>query len=174
MTEKVILVNREDDAIGEMEKLEAHKMGLLHRAFSVFVYNTSGDLLLQQRQAGKYHSPGKWSNTCCGHPRPGEAVLQAAERRLNEEMGLRCSLHYIFKFTYFAKVAPDLSEHEVDHVFFGVCDELPKLNPQEASACIYTPMDILKKDLEVRPHHYTDWLSICFNRVYSLYKLFKS
>lgn len=172
MIEQVILVNNDDDATGEMEKLQAHKLGRLHRAFSIFIFNSQGQLLLQKRQEGKYHSPGKWSNTCCGHPRPGENIFTAASRRLHEEMGLNCGIHYIFKFKYFARVSDALSEHEIDHVFFGVADDLPELNPQEACAFKYIPMDMLKLDLRERPAAYTEWLNICFNRVYSLHKLF--
>lgn len=173
MTEQVILVNGDDDATGVMEKLQAHRQGLLHRAFSVFIFNSSGNVLLQQRQQGKYHSPLKWSNTCCGHPRPGENILAAAQRRLTEEMGLVCNLHYVFKFKYFAKVSGALAEHEIDHVFWGLTDDIPVINKEEAAAYKYITMDALAMELKAQPEKYTEWLNICFNRVYSLYKLFK-
>ncbi|HVX48767.1 MAG TPA: isopentenyl-diphosphate Delta-isomerase [Chitinophagaceae bacterium] len=172
MDNEVILVNGEDVATGTMEKLQAHRLGLLHRAFSIFIFNSQGHLLMQKRAAGKYHSAGKWSNTCCSHPLPGEDVFDAAERRLAEEMGLHCKLHFVFKFTYFAHVSEDLAEHEIDHVFFGFCDSKPLLNPAEVSFFKYMPMETLRVDVERQPAMYTKWLNICFNRVYSLYKLF--
>src|SRR5690606_20819833 len=133
MTEEVILVDQEDKALGTMEKLEAHQTGVLHRAFSVFLFNSEGELLLQQRAFDKYHSPGLWSNTCCSHPRPGEDTLGAAKRRLHEEMGMECKLHFISKFLYKTRFENGLFEHELDHIFVGTTDSLPTINPQEAN-----------------------------------------
>ena len=118
--EKVILVDKTDHQIGEMEKQEAHIKGLLHRAFSIFIFNSKGDVLLQQRAFHKYHSGGLWTNTCCSHPRNGETTIQAANRRLMEEMGMSCSLTEEFSFIYKAKLDNDLYEHELDHVLFGI------------------------------------------------------
>lgn len=172
MIEDVILVDSNDEVTGTMEKLQAHKLGQLHRAFSVFIFNSNGELLLQKRAQGKYHSEGRWSNTCCSHPRPGEDISAAAHRRLQEEMGIKCKLEYIFKFTYFAQVSDNLAEHEIDHVFFGASDDMPVLNTDEASGFKYISMEMLQYQLEKYPEEYTKWLGICFNKVYSLYKLF--
>src|SRR5687768_14206462 len=122
MLPPVILVNEQDEPVGTMEKLEAHQKGLLHRAFSVFVVNKNGEMLLQQRAQDKYHSGGLWTNTCCSHPLPGENVLDASHRRLMEEMGFDCPLREIFSFTYRAEFDNGLTEHEFDHVFFGEYD----------------------------------------------------
>ena len=120
MLEEVVLVNEKDEAIGTMEKMAAHEKALLHRAFSVFVFNKNGDLLMQQRAHSKYHSGGLWTNTCCSHPRPGEHVADAANRRLQEEMGFTTSLNKAFDFTYKAAFDNGLTEHEFDHVFIGI------------------------------------------------------
>lgn len=131
--ELLVLVDEHDRAIGTMDKLEAHRSGRLHRAFSVFVFDSKGQLLMQRRAEGKYHSGGQWSNTCCGHPRPGEHVTDAAWRRLGEEMGISCTLRPQFDFTYKADVGNGLTEHEFDHVFFGFTDIEPQPDPNEAS-----------------------------------------
>ena len=125
--EKVILVDKTDHQIGEMEKQEAHIKGLLHRAFSIFIFNSKGEVLLQQRALHKYHSGGLWTNTCCSHPRNGETTIQAANRRLKEEMGMSCALIEEFSFIYKAKLDNDLYEHELDHVLFGTTDLQPKI-----------------------------------------------
>jgi isopentenyl-diphosphate delta-isomerase len=170
MTEKVILVDVNDYEIGEMEKMEAHLKGKLHRAFSVFIFNTQGELLLQQRANDKYHSAGKWTNTCCSHPRPGEETLAAANRRLMEEMGLKCNIKHVFSFQYLAEVtAQGLIENEYDHVFFGETDLSPVINPNEVSAYKYVKMDDLLHDIKINPDHYTEWLKICFDRVMEQY-----
>ena len=126
--EKVILVDKTDHQIGEMEKQEAHIKGLLHRAFSIFIFNSKGEVLLQQRALHKYHSGGLWTNTCCSHPRNGETTIQAANRRLKEEMGMSCALKEEFSFIYKAKLDNDLYEHELDHVLFGTTDLQPQIN----------------------------------------------
>jgi isopentenyl-diphosphate delta-isomerase len=163
--EHVILVDDNDAPIGTMEKMEAHQKGLLHRAFSVFIFNTKGQLLIQQRALHKYHSGGKWTNTCCSHPRYGETTLDAAHRRLYEEMGMRCDLRHVFSFSYRAEFDDGLIEHEYDHVFFGICNDIPKINPDEVAAYKYMDMDVLKNELNTNSSLYTEWLKICFDRV---------
>jgi isopentenyl-diphosphate delta-isomerase len=165
MEEQVILVNEDDQQMGTMEKLEAHLSGLLHRAFSIFIFNSEGKLLLQQRALNKYHSAGLWTNTCCSHPKPGEKTPDAAYRRLEEEMGMHCELHYGFHFTYKASFGNNLTEHEYDHVFFGTSDVLPVPNPLEVASFKYVTLKELKEDLDNHPEHYSAWLNICFNKV---------
>ncbi|RZK47368.1 MAG: isopentenyl-diphosphate Delta-isomerase [Pedobacter sp.] len=165
MEEQVILVDRNDVELGLMGKMEAHYKGELHRAFSVFIFNSRGELLLQQRASNKYHSPGQWTNTCCSHPRQGEVTVAAAKRRLREEMGMDCQLHYGFNFLYKASFDNNLVEHEFDHVFFGVSDRLPIINKSEVMAYKYMDMNLLGEDLTVNPSHYTAWLNICFDKV---------
>ncbi len=158
----LILVDENDQEIGQMEKLEAHKLGLLHRAFSVFVFNSKGELLLQQRASGKYHSAGLWSNTCCSHPQAGESLLTAAERRLQEEMGMCTPLKAIYSFIYQATFDNGLSEHEFDHVLVGYSDELPHINLEEVSDYRYISLADLSKEIETEPARYSIWLRICF------------
>ena len=165
MSEQVILVDADDNAIGTMNKLEAHLQGKLHRAFSVFIFNDKGELLLQQRAIDKYHSGGKWTNTCCSHPRLGEDTIDAAHRRLKEEMGMVCDLQYAFNFTYKAALLNGIQEHEYDHVYFGSCDEQPEPNPAEVAAFKYMSMDALAQDIKANPDLYTEWLKICFKQV---------
>jgi len=165
MNEQVILVDIDDNVLGTMEKMDAHVLGKLHRAFSVFIFNTSGELLLQQRALTKYHSGGKWTNTCCSHPRLGEETLDAANRRLLEEMGMKCDLQYAFNFTYKAELLDGIEEHEYDHVYFGISDELPVPDPEEVSGYKYLALDVLSKDIEQNPDEYTEWLKICFKQV---------
>ena len=165
MTEKVILVDINDIAIGSMEKLEAHLQGKLHRAFSVFIFNSKGELLLQQRAFSKYHSAGKWTNTCCSHPRPGEQTIDAAGRRLMEEMGMKCDLQYGFSFTYHASLEKGLIENEYDHVFFCISDDMPVPDTGEVSSFKYTGMAELKRLIDTYPQDYSEWLKICFPQV---------
>ena len=165
MEERVILVDQDDSEIGTMEKQEAHISGSLHRAFSVFIFNSKGELLLQQRALDKYHSPGLWTNTCCSHPRPGEATLVAANRRLEEEMGMQSELQYGFNFTYKADFGNHLTEHEFDHVFFGRSDAMPQTNPAEVAAFKYLSLAELEQELHKNPAHYSAWLNICFQKV---------
>lgn len=165
MTEYVVLVNEEDKPTGTMEKMEAHEKGALHRAFSVFIFNSRGELLLQQRALHKYHSAGLWTNTCCSHPRPGEAVQDAAHRRLAEEMGMQCVLEYRFHFTYKAHFENGLIEHEVDHVFFGRSDATPLLNADEVADFRYISMALLENELNQFPEKHSPWLRISFERV---------
>ncbi|GGH03926.1 MULTISPECIES: isopentenyl-diphosphate Delta-isomerase [Pedobacter] len=165
MEEQVILVDEEDVPKGQMGKMEAHEKGVLHRAFSVFIFNSKCELLLQQRALGKYHSAGLWTNTCCSHPRIGESNIHAASRRLEEEMGMRCELNYLFKFTYKAVFEDGLTEHEVDHVFFGMSDELPVINHDEVETFKYMDLVALADDIAINPERYTPWLRICFDKV---------
>lgn len=165
MTEQVILVDNKDLPIGKMDKMEAHEKGLLHRAFSVFIFNSKNELLLQQRAQSKYHSGGLWTNTCCSHPRWDEENLDAAKRRLREEMGLNCDLFYGFNFTYKADFSDGLIEHELDHVFFGSTDALPNINLEEVESYKYMNLDDLKKDINEQPNLYTPWLKICLEMI---------
>lgn len=170
MTDEVILVDLEDNIIGTMEKMEAHEKGELHRAFSVFIFNTNGELLLQQRALDKYHSGGKWTNTCCSHPRFGEDTLDAAHRRLREEMSIACDLQHKFSFVYSADMPEGISENEYDHVFFGITNDLPDPDPTEVEAYKYISINMLKKDIEANPENYTAWLRICFDKVVESYR----
>lgn len=168
--EKVVLVDANNRQTGTMEKTEAHEKGLLHRAFSVFILDSSGRLLLQRRSSGKYHSPGLWTNTCCSHPRPGESVKNAAIRRLKEEMGITCSLKESFTFIYKAEFDNGLTEHEFDHVLIGVTDSDPVVNPEEADSYKYIDPDNLAKDIHNSPDNYTVWFRIAYPRVKQIIK----
>ncbi len=165
MEEQVILVDEHDQQIGVMEKMEAHVTGNLHRAFSAFIFNGKGELLLQQRALHKYHSPGLWSNTCCSHPKPGEETIDAVSRRLKEEMGMTCPLKFEFSFTYKAKFQNNLTEHEFDHVYFGTSDVLPLPNFDEIANFRYSSLDLLAEDLQKNPDQYSAWLKICFQKI---------
>ena len=162
MKEEVILVNEQDIALGLMEKMEAHRKGLLHRAFSVFIVNDKNQLLLQQRAFSKYHSGGLWTNTCCSHPRDGEAVEQAAHRRLFEEMGFDCTLQKLTSFIYKAELDQGLTEHELDHVFIGYWQGEPKINPEEAASFKWMDVDAVKADIQANPDMYTAWFKIIY------------
>jgi len=162
--EKVVLVDHSDRPVGVAEKLQAHREGLLHRAFSVFVLNSQGQLLLQKRAQHKYHSGGLWTNTCCSHPRPDETVLEAAHRRLQEEMGLDCELQELFSFVYHAELDHGLTEYEFDHVLLGYSDRQPILNPEEAEAWQWLDLTALQADMQQNPQSYTYWLRDCGDR----------
>lgn len=151
--------------IGLLDKTTVHKTGVLHRAFSVFIFNSMGFMMLQQRAMSKYHSPGLWSNTCCSHPRKGEKTMEACSRRLIEEMGLKCTLSFAFSFTYRAQLENGLIENEFDHVYFGYTDRIPKPDPQEVMDWKYISIKELQKDISARPENYTEWLKICFAKV---------
>jgi isopentenyl-diphosphate delta-isomerase len=161
--EQVILVDEQDNEIGTMEKMQAHVEGRLHRAISVFIFNGRGEMLLQQRAAGKYHSPLLWTNACCSHPRPGEATADAAHRRLNEEMGITCNLFEVFSFTYKAEMDGGLTEHEYDHVFLGISNAEPRPRADEAAAWKHVRMQELQEDMKKEPAKYTAWFRICMN-----------
>ena len=163
--EEVILVNEQDQQIGIMEKMAAHIVPRLHRAFSIFIFNSKGELLLQQRALTKYHSPGLWTNTCCSHPKNGETLEQATARRLMEEMGMRCEMHEVFTFIYKAPVGLGLTEHEFDHVWFGRSDDTPVINTEEVAAFKYMSLDDIAEDLQARPELYTEWFKISFEAV---------
>ena len=163
--EKVILVDKNDRQVGLMEKQEAHIKGLLHRAFSIFIFNPKNELLLQKRANQKYHSGGLWTNTCCSHPRENESTIDAAYRRLNEEMGMECKLELKFNFIYKAQLDNNLYEHELDHVFFGFSNDLPKINKHEVDSYSYESLNFLKKDIILSPKKYTEWFKICFEEV---------
>ena len=162
--EQVVLVNENDEAIGVEEKIRAHQIGALHRAFSVFVFNASGQLLLQKRALTKYHSRGLWSNTCCGHPRPGETVERASRRRLNEEMGFDSELRKLFDFVYRARVEDGLTEHEYDHIFVGRFDGVPRADFTEVAEWKWMDLATLRVDLEEHPESYTYWFRFSFDR----------
>jgi len=165
LNDEVILVNEHDDEIGFMPKLEAHQKGVLHRAFSVFIFNSKGEILLQQRAFGKYHSEGLWSNTCCSHPLPHESTQSGAFRRLQEEMGLQTPLKFLYSFRYQVELENGLIEHELDHIFWGISDHEPIINTAEVSNYKYMTMQDLKADLANNPAKYTEWLKICFDEV---------
>lgn len=163
--EFLILVDEKDEQLGKSEKELVHQLGLLHRAFSIFIFNSKGELLLQQRADHKYHSGGLWTNTCCSHPRFGEELKDAVNRRLKEEMGMKSKTEFAFSFVYKANFENGLTEHEFDHVFFGTTDDLPKPEKSEVKNWKYMDIKLLKKDLKKNPHHYTAWLKICFTKV---------
>lgn len=166
MEEQVILVDEQDNPIGLMPKIEAHERALLHRAFSVFVFNENGDLLLQQRAASKYHSPLLWTNTCCSHPRDGESNIEAGKRRLQEEMGFSCDLEEVFWFIYKAPFDNGLTEHELDHVLIGQFNGEPVINKNEVALYKWMSLSEIKKDIELHPENYTAWFKIIFNESY--------
>lgn len=166
MNDYVILVNENDEELGTMEKLEAHRKALLHRAFSVFVFNDNNELLLQQRAADKYHSPLLWTNTCCSHQKLGESNLEAGLRRLEEEMGFTCNLQEIFSFIYKAPFDNGLTEHELDHVMIGRYNDNPTINLTEVAAYQWVKLEDLKKDMLEFPQKYTEWFKIIFNEFY--------
>jgi len=173
----VILVNEADQVVGAMEKMEAHRKGLLHRAFSVFIFNSKGEMLLQQRAHNKYHSPGLWTNACCSHPAPGESTLEAAEQRLLEEMGFITPLQKVFEFTYKAEFDNGLTEFEYDHVFAGTWDGLIAPQKEEVSDYCFKTMEEIQSSLLSHPQKYTAWFHIAFPRIEQWAKeniLFKS
>lgn len=161
----VILVDADDNEIGVMRKMETHQKALLHRAISVFICNSKGEWLLHRRASKKYHSNGLWTNASCSHPFPGEINLRAANRRLMEEMGLKTNLVEIFNFTYMEPLDNELTEHELDHVFFGITDEIPVTNPDEVDEWKYISFHDLEADIEKHPENYTVWFLKIFRRV---------
>ena len=171
--EFVILVDNNDRQIGLMEKQAAHIEPHLHRAFSIFLFNSKGELLMQQRALSKYHSPGLWTNTCCSHPRYGETLEEATSRRLMEEMGMTCPMHEVYTFIYKAPVGQGLTEYEFDHVFIGQSDDIPNINTDEVASWKYMRLDDLKKDLELYPELYTEWFKITFEEMTRHANIFK-
>lgn len=165
--EQVILVNEKDEQIGTMPKLEAHVKGVLHRAFSVFILNDKGELLLQQRAASKYHSPLLWTNTCCSHQRVGESNIEAGKRRLFEEMGFVTELKDVISFIYKAPFSNGLTEHEFDHVLVGNYNNDPNFNKDEVQSFKWMSLETVKKDMDIQPQIYTEWFKIIFDKFYS-------
>ena len=165
MTEYVVLVDELDNKVGLMEKMEAHINPILHRAFSIFIFNSKNEMLLQQRALSKYHTPGLWTNTCCSHPRDGESLHDATNRRLQEEMGMQCELKEAFSFIYKADVMQGLVEHEFDHVFIGTSDDLPIINKDEVESFRYDTVENIKADIERNPQNYTAWFKIAFDKL---------
>ncbi len=162
MEQQVILVNEKDEVTGTAGKMEAHQTGLLHRAFSIFVFNSKGEMLLQQRAEGKYHSPGLWTNACCSHPAPGEDTLKAAERRLREELGFNTRLEKVFSFTYRSDFDNGLTEHEFDHVFTGTYDGAINPDREEVKDYCFKPMQEIAEALRLQPEKFTSWFRIAF------------
>jgi isopentenyl-diphosphate delta-isomerase len=165
MNDLLILVDENDNEIGLMEKLLVHQTGRLHRAFSVFIFNSKGELILQQRADGKYHSGGLWTNTCCSHPVNGEEIKATIKKRLIEEMGIECETYFQFSFIYKTEFGNGLTEHEFDHVYFGKTDELPVPNILEAKDWKYISLHNLKNSIQVNPEDYSAWLKICLPKV---------
>lgn len=164
--DQVILVNEKDEPLGTMGKLKAHETGVLHRAFSVFIFNDKGELLLQKRASTKYHSAGLWTNTCCSHPQPGEETLAAAKRRLKEEMGMDCVLIHKTSFVYKTEFDNGLTEHEFDHVFVGNYNENPVLNEDEAEDYKWMSITHIKADIKKYPNDFTSWFKIAIEQVF--------
>jgi len=161
----LILVDQDDNSWGKLEKSLVHRLGLLHRAFSVFIFNQNGELLLQQRAEEKYHSGGLWTNTCCSHPVPGEDVADAINRRMQEEMGLKCRTSFAFKFTYQAHLNNNMIENEIDHVYIGISDELPHPEKTEVKDWKYLSLESVRTELNLNPDAYTYWFQVIFEKV---------
>ena len=168
--EQVILVDVDDCEIGVMEKMEAHKQAVLHRAFSVFLFNPQGKMLLQQRALTKYHSAGLWTNTCCSHPRPGETLENAVSRRLIEEMGITTKVFKAFDFIYQAELPDNLNEYEFDHVFIGNYDDEVRPNHLEVANFVYQSIEEVEANLQSHPEKYTVWFKIAFPKVVAWYQ----
>lgn len=164
--EKVILVNEKDEQIGLMPKLEAHKKAVLHRAFSVFIFNNKNELMLQQRALDKYHSPGLWTNTCCSHQRAGETNIEAGKRRLQEEMGFVVDLKESISFIYKAPFDNGLTEHELDHILLGNYNSSPNINPEEVASWKWMLLEDVKSDISEHPERYTEWFKVIFDKFY--------
>ena len=164
--EQVILVNENDEQIGLMPKMEAHEKALLHRAFSVFIFNDENQLMLQQRALDKYHSPGLWTNTCCSHQRNGESNIQAGKRRLQEEMGFVVNLQESISFMYKAPFDNGLTEHEYDHVLLGKYNDEPIINTDEVASWKWMPLEDVKVDIALHPELYTEWFKVIFDKFY--------
>jgi len=165
MRQMVVLVDENDQQLGVCEKQEAHERGLLHRAFSIFVFDKEGKLLLQQRADNKYHSGGLWTNTCCSHPQPGEETISAAQQRLVEEMGFETELTKVFDFTYKTTFSNGLTEHELDHVYTGKYDGPVHPNPEEVKDYQFTHLYEIKKMIEESPEQFTSWFKIAFPQI---------
>lgn len=158
--EQVILVDEHDNEVGTMEKLRAHRLGVLHRAFSILLFNSKGEMLIQKRASCKYHSQGLWTNTCCSHPIPDESLEVATRRRLREEMGIELQPTFLYKFIYKVQLDESLYEHELDHVFTGTFNGAPAINPSEVEDWKFVPLDKLREDIQNNPHAYTHWFKL--------------
>lgn len=165
MKDLLILVDENDNPVGFMDKISAHQKGILHRAFSIFIFNTKGELLLQQRAYNKYHSGGLWSNTCCSHPLINEEIDNTIKRRLEEEMGIKCNMHFQFSFIYKNEFENGLTEHELDYVYFGISDHMPVPNIQEVKDWKYISLEKLQKEILKKPYNFSSWLKICLPEV---------
>lgn len=163
--DEVVLVDQNDNEIGRMEKLQAHREGVLHRAFSILIFNSNGDWLIHKRAKDKYHSSGLWTNSCCSHPRPDEDLLDACNRRLNEEIGLVSDLNFAYNFIYKTNFENGLMEHELDHVFIGETDDKPILNPNEVEAFRYVDSITLSNEIKLHPEKFTIWFRLIFDHV---------
>lgn len=172
--EQVILVDENDNQIGLMPKMEAHEKALLHRAFSVFVFNDNNELMLQQRALHKYHSPGLWTNTCCSHQRDGETNLEAGKRRLQEEMGFVTELEETTSFIYKAPFDNGLTEHEYDHIMIGYYNDEPNINEDEVADWKWKNIEDVKVDMALHPEKYTAWFKIIFDKFYEFINVKKS
>lgn len=157
---RVLLVDGDDRPQGEMEKFEAHRKGVLHRAFSVLVFDRNGQILLQKRAKGKYHSAGLWTNACCSHPKPDERVEEGAARRLREEMGIQAPLRKLFTTRYFLELEDGMIEHELDHVFLGISDDEPDANDEEVMDQRSVAREELDQELQSYPDHFTEWFKV--------------
>ena len=171
MEEQVVLVDTNDQPLGLMPKMEAHEKGVLHRAFSVFILNDAGELMLQQRALHKYHSPGLWTNTCCSHQRNGESNITAGKRRLQEEMGFVAELHELTSFIYKAPFNNGLTEHELDHIMIGHFNGTPEINPEEVANWKWMYVDDVRDDIQKQPDNYTVWFIIIFDQFFEQIKL---
>ena len=169
----IILVNSNDEETGTAEKMDTHYKALLHRAFSVFIFNKKGEMLLQQRALGKYHSAGLWTNACCSHPKPGEATMDGAKRRLKEELGFSVEIQKAFDFIYTAAFDNGLTENEFDHVYTGNYDGIITPDPQEVMDYSYKPMEEISKELVDSTHIYTAWFIIAFPKLETYLKTMK-
>lgn len=170
--EHVILVDEEDKAIGTIEKMEAHRKGLLHRAFSIVLFNSKGEILIQKRARSKYHSAGLWTNTCCSHPLPDESMDNSTRRKLKQEMGIDIKTEFSYKFFYRTLLENNLIEHECDHVFTGVFDGVPIINIHEVEDWKFISPNQLREDVRMNPQNYTYWFKLILSR-YDLEKELK-
>jgi isopentenyl-diphosphate Delta-isomerase len=166
MSEYVVLVDERDNELGVMEKMEAHQKGVLHRAFSVFIFNDEGKMLLQRRALNKYHSEGLWTNACCSHPRPNEAPMEAANRRLMEEMGMRATLALKTSFIYKTEFDNDLTEHELDYIFIGRSNQEPKINPEEVHEYKWLNVSSIHEQIQKQPNDFTSWFKIAMEKFF--------
>ena len=161
--EKVILVDEQDNVVGAMDKMEAHRKGILHRAFSILIFNSKGEVLLQKRSKEKYHSGGLWTNACCSHPSPEESIEEATRKRLNHEMGIDLQPEFAYKFTYESKLDKNLIQHELDYVFTGIFDGAPVVNKHEVEDWKFVDVKSLRADMDQHPEQYTVWFKLIMN-----------